>query len=152
MKPRVLLLCCLAGVFFLSSCGNRNVRYGVGIGIQMEAPPGMKRGLGLSSWYTSSSTSSSTMTKEEYLGTALQRFLEQENRLVAEELAQGEGTRLHALAFLALVPPENQFHWLSQLRRQCAQSPVELQKQCFWEVARDHQIQVIKTEEGIHVG
>ena len=48
----------------------------------MEAPPGMKKGVGLSSWYTSSSTSSSTMTKEEFMGAELDKFIRQGHPLI----------------------------------------------------------------------
>lgn len=85
----------------------------------MEAPPGMKKGMGLSSWYTSSSTSSSTMTKEEFMGAALDKFIQQEHPLIAEELAMGEGPRLEALVTLAMVPKREQSLWLNSIRRNC---------------------------------
>ena len=50
------------------------------------------------SWYSSSSTSSTTMDKEEYLGTAqLKQFIESNNDLLFEELARGEGEHIEFL-------------------------------------------------------
>ena len=50
------------------------------------------------SWYSSSSTSSTTMDKEEFLGTAqLKQFIESNNDLLFEELARGEGEHIEFL-------------------------------------------------------
>ena len=85
----------------------------------MEAPPGMKKGVGLSSWYTSSSTSSSTMTKEEFMGAELDKFIQQGHPLIAEELVIGEGHHLEALVTLAMVPRQEQSLWLKSTRKDC---------------------------------
>jgi len=97
----------------------------------MEAPPGMKKGMGLSSWYTSSSTSSSTMTKEEFMGAALDKFIQQEHPLIAEELAMGEGPRLEALVTLAMVPKREQSLWLNSIRRNCFEKKYSASKSMF---------------------
>ena len=50
------------------------------------------------SWYSSSSTSSTTMDREEFLGTAqLKQFIEFNNDLLFEELARGEGEHIEFL-------------------------------------------------------
>ena len=71
-------------------CGRRNTHFGLGIGIQIQPPKGVQKSLNLISWYSSSSTSSTTMDKEEFLGTAqLKQFIESNNDLLFEELARG---------------------------------------------------------------
>ena len=80
------------------SCGRRNTHFGLGIGIQIQPPKGVQKSLNLMSWYSSSSTSSTTMDKEEFLGTAqLKQFIESNNDLLFEELARGEGEHIEFL-------------------------------------------------------
>jgi hypothetical protein len=130
--PLIIIFCCL-----LIGCGNRNTRYGFGFGVYMEAPPGMKKGAALSSWYTSSSTSSSTMTKEKFLGAALDAFIQHEHQAIAEALAAGRGSHLDALATLARVPQHEQFFWLSNIRQNCFHFTVEYSKKCFRQQAKE---------------
>jgi hypothetical protein len=79
-------------------CGRRNTHFGLGIGIQIKPPKGVQKSLNLMSWYSSSSTSSTTMDKEEFLGTAqLKQFIESNNDLLFEELARGEGEHIEFL-------------------------------------------------------
>ena len=118
----------------------------------MEAPPGMKKGVGLSSWYTSSSTSSSTMTKEEFMGAALDKFIQQEYSLIAEELAIGEGARLEALMILAMVPIQEQTFWLNSVRRNCSENTLEHTRLCFRQQAKERQQKSLqKRKEAVDV-
>ena len=79
-------------------CGRRNTHFGLGIGIQIQPPKGVQKSLNLMSWYSSSSTSSTTMDKEEFLGKAqLKQFIESNNDLLFEELARGEGEHIEFL-------------------------------------------------------
>ena len=105
----------------------------------MEAPPGMKKGMGLSSWYTSSSTSSSTMTKEEFMGAELEKFIQQEHPLIAEELSIGEGHHLEALVTLAMVPRQEQSLWLSSIRKNCFEKNIDHTKECLKQQAKEQQ-------------
>ena len=132
----MIIVCC----FLLIGCGNRNTRFGFGVGVHMEAPPGMKKGMGLSSWYTSSSTSSSTMTKEEFMGAALDKFIQQEHPLMAEELAIGEGARLEALMTLAMVPKHEQSLWLKSIRENCFEKNINHTKECLRQQAKEQQV------------
>ena len=136
----VIILCCL----LLIGCGNRNTRFGFGVGVHMEAPPGMKKGVGLSSWYTSSSTSSSTMTKEEFMGAALDKFIRQEHPLITEELAIGEGPRLEALVTLAMVPKREQSLWLNSIRRNCFEKNINHTKACLSQQAKGQQVKSLQ--------
>ena len=131
----MIIVCC----FLLIGCGNRNTRFGFGVGVHMEAPPGMKKGMGLSSWYTSSSTSSSTMTKEEFMGAALDKFIQQEHPLIAEELAIGEGARLEALMTLAMVPKDEQSLWLKNILKNCFENNIDRTKACLRQQAKEPQ-------------
>ena len=118
----------------------------------MEAPPGMKKGMGLSSWYTSSSTSSSTMTKEEFMGAALDKFIQQEHPLMAEELAIGEGARLEALMTLAMVPKHEQSFWLNSDRRNCSENTLEHTRLCLRQQAKERQQKSLqKRKEAVDV-
>ena len=110
----------------------------------MEAPPGMKKGMGLSSWYTSSSTSSSTMTKEEFLGAALNKFIHQGHLLIAEELAIGEGYYLEALVTLAMVPRKEQSLWLNSIRKNCVEKNIDHTKECLRQQAKEQQQKSLK--------
>ena len=144
----LFIVCC----FLLIGCRNRNTRFGFGVGIHMEAPPGMKKGMGLSSWYTSSSTSSSTITKEEFMGVALDKFIQQEHPLIAEELAIGEGARLEALVTLAMVPIQEQSLWLNSVRRNCFKNTLERKKICLRKQAKKQQQKSLqKRKEAIDV-
>ena len=79
-------------------CGRRNTHFGLGIVILIQPPKGVQKSLNLMSWYSSSSTSSTTMDKEEFLGTAqLKQFIESNNNLLFEELARGEGEHIEFL-------------------------------------------------------
>jgi hypothetical protein len=153
MNPRgiylsLILLCC----FLLIGCGNRNTRFGFGVGVHMEAPPGMKKGMGLSSWYTSSSTSSFTMTKEEFMGAALDKFIQQEHPLIAEELALGEGHRLEALVTLAMVPKREQSLWLNSIRKNCFENNIDHTKACLRQQAQEQQQKSLqKRKEAVDV-
>ena len=118
----------------------------------MEAPPGMKKGMGLSSWYTSSSTSSSTMTKEEFMGAALDKFIQQEHPLIAEELAIGEGPRLEALVTLALVPKREQSLWLKNIWRNCYRKNIDHTEVCLSQQAKEQQKKSLqKRKEAVNV-
>ena len=139
----LIIVCC----FLLIGCGNRNTRFGFGVGIHMEAPPGMKKGMGLSSWYTSSSTSSSTMTKEEFMGVALDKFIQQEHPLIAEELAVGEGARLEALMTLAMVPKHEQSLWLKNSLKNCFENNIDRTKACLRQQAKEQQKSLQKPKE-----
>ena len=105
----------------------------------MEAPPGMKKGVGLSSWYTSSSTSSSTMTKEEFMGAELDKFIKQGHLLIAEELVTGEGHHLEALVTLAMVPRQKQSLWLNGIRKNCFEKNIDHTKECLKQQAKEQQ-------------
>ena len=105
----------------------------------MEAPPGMKKGVGLSSWYTSSSTSSSTMTKEEFMGAELDKFFQQEHPLIAEQLVIGEGHHLEALVTLAMVPRQEQSLWLKSIRKDCLKKNIDHTKECLRQWAKGQQ-------------
>ena len=113
----------------------------------MEAPPGMKKGIGLSSWYTSSSTSSSTMTKEEFMGAAPDKFIQQEHLLIAEELAIGEGDRLEALVTLAMVPKHEQSLWLKNIQKNCFENNIDRTKACLRQQAKEQQKSLQKPKE-----
>ena len=139
----MIIVCC----FLLIGCGNRNTRFGFGVGVHMEAPPGMKKGMGLSSWYTSSSTSSSTMTKEEFMGAALDKFIQQEHPLIAEELAIGEGARLEALMTLAMVPKHEQSLWLKNILKHCFENNIDRTKACLRQQAKEQQKSLQKPKE-----
>ncbi len=118
----------------------------------MEAPPGMKKGMGLSSWYTSSSTSSSTMTKEEFMGAELDKFIQQGHPLIAEELVIGEGHHLEALVTLAMVPRQEQSLWLNSIRRNCFEKNIDHPKACFSQQAKEQQPQSLqKRKEAVDV-
>ena len=118
----------------------------------MEAPPGMKKGMGLSSWYTSSSTSSSTMTKEEFLGAALDKFIQQEHPLIAEELSVGEGPRLEALVTLTLLPKREQSLWLNSIRRNCFEKNIDRTRACLSQLATEQQQKALqKRKESVDV-
>ena len=85
-------------IFLLLGCGKRNTFFGVGIGIRIEPPKGVQKTLNLMSWYTSSSTSSTTMDKEEFLGTAqVKEFIKYNNDELFEELSQGKGEHIELL-------------------------------------------------------
>ncbi len=85
-------------LLIMVGCGRRNTHFGLGIGIQIQPPKGVQKSLNLMSWYSSSSTSSTTMDKEEFLGTAqLKQFIESNNDLLFEELARGEGEHIEFL-------------------------------------------------------
>ena len=85
-------------IFLLLGCGKRNTFLGVGIGIRIEPPKGVQKTLNLMSWYTSSSTSSTTMDKEEFLGTAqVKEFIKYNNDELFEELSQGKGEHIELL-------------------------------------------------------
>ncbi len=85
-------------LLIMVGCGRRNTHFGLGIGIQIQPPQGVQKSLNLMSWYSSSSTSSTTMDKEEFLGTAkLKQFIESNNDLLFEELARGEGEHINFL-------------------------------------------------------
>ena len=145
--PLIFLSC-----FLLIGCGNRNTRFGFGVGVHVEAPPGMKKGMGLSSWYTSSSTSSSTMTKEEFMGAALDKFIQQEHPLIAEELAMGEGPRLEALVTLAMVPKREQSLWLNSIRRNCFEKNIHHPEACLSQQAKEQQKKSLqKRKEAVDV-
>ena len=105
----------------------------------MEAPPGMKKGVGLSSWYTSSSTSSSTMTKEEFMGAELDKFIQQRYPLIAEELVIGEGHHLEALVTLAMIPRQEQSVWLKSIRKNCFEKNINHTKECLRQQAKEQQ-------------
>ena len=105
----------------------------------MEAPPGMKKGVGLSSWYTSSSTSSSTMTKEEFMGAELDKFIQQGHPLIVEELVTGEGHHLEALVTLAMVPRQEQSLWLNSIRKNCFKKNIDHTKECLRQQAKEQQ-------------
>ena len=118
----------------------------------MEAPPGMKKGVGLSSWYTSSSTSSSTMTKEEFMGAELDKFIKQGHLLIAEELVTGEGHHLEALVTLAMVPRQEQSLWLNSIRRNCFEKNIDHTKECLRQQAKEQQQKSLqKRKEAIDV-
>ena len=110
----------------------------------MEAPPGMKKGVGLSSWYTSSSTSSSTMTKEEFMGAELDKFIQQGHLLIAEELFTGEGHHLEALVTLAMVPRQEQSVWLKSIRRNCFEKNIGRTKECLRLQAKEQQVKSLQ--------
>ena len=85
-------------LLIMVGCGRRNTHFGLGIGIQIQPPKGVQKSLNLMSWYSSSSTSSTTMDKEEFLSTAqLKQFIESNNDLLFEELARGEGEHIEFL-------------------------------------------------------
>ena len=105
----------------------------------MEAPPGMKKGVGLSSWYTSSSTSSSTMTKEEFMGAELDKFIQQRYPLIAEELVIGDGHHLEALVTLAMVPSQEQSLWLNSIRKNCFEKTIDHTKECLRQLVKEQQ-------------
>ena len=118
----------------------------------MEAPPGMKKGVGLSSWYTSSSTSSSTMTKEEFMGAELDKFIQQGHPLIAEELVIGEGHHLEALVTLAMVPRQEQSLWLKSIRKNCFEKTVDHTKECLRQQVKEQQKKLLqKRKEAIDV-
>ena len=112
----------------------------------MEAPPGMKKGVGLSSWYTSSSTSSSTMTKEEFLGAELDKF-QLGHPLIAEELVIGEGDHLEALVTLAMVPRQEQSLWLKSIRENCFEKNINHTKECLRQQAKEQQVKSLQTRK-----
>ena len=100
MSQRSALNNILIVIILLSmvGCGRRSTHFGLGIGIQIQPPKGVQKSLNLMSWYSSSSTSSTTMDKEEFLGTAqLKQFIESNNDLLFEELARGEGEHIEFL-------------------------------------------------------
>ena len=132
--PLIILCCSL-----LIGCGNRNTRFGFGVGVHMEAPPGMKKGVGLSSWYTSSSTSSSTMTKEEFMGAELDKFIQQRYPLIAEEFVIGDGHHLVALVTLAMVPRQEQSLWLNSIRKNCFEKTIDHTKECLRQQVKEQQ-------------
>ena len=105
----------------------------------MEAPPGMKKGVGLSSWYTSSSTSSSTMTKEEFMGAELDKFIQQRYPLIAEELVIGEGHYLETLVTLAMVPRQEKSFWLNSIRKSCFEKTIDHTKECLRQQVKEQQ-------------
>ena len=105
----------------------------------MEAPPGMKKGAGVSSLYTSSSTSSSTMTKEEFMGAELDKFIQQRYPLIAEELVIGEGHHLEALVTLAMVPRQEQSLLLKSIRKNCFEKNINHTKECLKQQAKEQQ-------------
>ena len=118
----------------------------------MEAPPGMKKGVGLSSWYTSSSTSSSTMTKEEFMGAELDKFIQQRHPLIAEELFIGEGHHLEALVTLAMVPRHEQLFWLNSIRKSCFEKTIDHTKECLRQRVKEQQQKSLqKRKEAIDV-
>ena len=137
--PLIFLSCLL-----LIGCGNRITRFGFGVGVHMEAPPGMKKGVGLSSWYTSSSTSSSTMTKEEFMGAELDKFIQQGHPLIAEELVIGEGHHLEALVTLAIVPRQEQSLWLKSIRENCFEKNINHTKECLRQQAKEQQVKSLQ--------
>ena len=144
----LIILCCL----LLIGCGNRNTRFGFGVGVRMEAPPGVKKGVGLSSWYTSSSTSSSTMTKEEFMGAELDKFIQQRHPLIAEELAIGEGHHLEALVTLAMVPRQEKSFWLNSIRKSCFEKTIDHTKECLRQQVQEQQQKSLqKRKEAIDV-
>jgi len=100
MSQRSVLKTILILIILLTmvGCGRRNTHFGFGIGIQIQPPKGVQKSLNLMSWYSSSSTSSTTMDKEEFLDTAqLKQFIESNNDLLFEELARGEGEHIEFL-------------------------------------------------------
>ena len=100
MSHRSVLKTILVLIILLTmvGCGRRNTHLGLGIGIQIQPPKGVQKSLNLMSWYSSSSTSSTTMEKEEFLGTAqLKQFIESNNDLLFEVLARGEGEHIEFL-------------------------------------------------------
>ena len=118
----------------------------------MEAPPGIKKGMGLSSWYTSSSTSSSTMTKEEFMGAELEKFIQQGHPLIAEELVIGKGHHLEALVTLAMVPRQEQSLWLNSIRKNCFEKNIDPIKECLRQQAKEQQLKSLqKRKEAIDV-
>jgi hypothetical protein len=85
-------------ILLMLGCGRRNTFFGVGIGIRIEPPKGVQKTMNLMSWYTSSSTSSTTMDKEEFLETAqVNRFIKDNNNVLFEELSQGKGEHIELL-------------------------------------------------------
>ena len=85
-------------IFLLLGCGRRNTFFGVGIGIRFEPPKSVQKTMNLMSWYTSSSTSSTTMDREEFLGTAqVKEFIKYNNDELFEELSQGKGEHIELL-------------------------------------------------------
>ena len=85
-------------LLIMVGCGRRSTHFGLGIGIQIQPPKGVQKTLNLMSWYSSSSTSSTTMDKEEFLGNSqLKKFIESNNDLLFEELARGEGEHIEFL-------------------------------------------------------
>ena len=108
----------------------------------MQAPPGLQKTLHISSWYISSSTSSSTMTKEEYLGTVLNQFWESEHEMLHEEVARGGGDRMEALSQLAFGMRQAEPELKHTIRKACLSKSVAAFRNCVTRNLQQHQFQM----------